>query len=176
MKRIILSTIIAIATLATMSSCSKETFTVTFNSEGGSAVASQQITGGEHAFRPGNPIRGNLVFLGWFSEPAGNTREASVEWNFSKNVISSDTTLHARWERDRTDALMQLETLIKRAGTLESSGFTADSWAPFLEVLGAAKYVATDPDSNADQLAETVYALETAVYELRSVRSAHNAM
>ncbi|MDR2911872.1 MAG: InlB B-repeat-containing protein [Alistipes sp.] len=162
MKRI-LHTLIGIAALGTIASCSKDTYTVTFNSEGGTAIASQQIAGGQRAINPGSPTRGELVFLGWYSTPAVSTRSAGAEWNFKKDVVSSDTTLHARWQEG---ALLRLETLIQRAGTLRSVDYTDHSWNLFTDAMEAAKSVAADPDSDSDRIAEAVANLEAAIHSL----------
>ena len=63
--------------------------TVTFDSDGGSAVAAQTIRHGNRATRPAvNPTRAGFVFDGWFS---GDT-----EWNFN-NTITAPITLTAKW-------------------------------------------------------------------------------
>ena len=66
------------------------TFTVTFNSNGGSAVESQIIDVGGMATKPTDPERDEYDFVYWRG-PDGN------EWNFN-TVITGNITLTARWE------------------------------------------------------------------------------
>ena len=63
-----------------------------FDSNGGSAVASQQLLRGETVERPDNPVKTDLVFGGWFED--NNSFEN--EWNF--NVPPDrELTLFANW-------------------------------------------------------------------------------
>ena len=64
------------------------TYTVTFDSDGGSAVAAQNVTHGNTASKPTDPTRYGYEFDGWFN---GDT-----EWNFA-NAITAPITLKAKW-------------------------------------------------------------------------------
>ncbi len=68
------------------------THTVTFNSNGGSAVSQQTITDGGTVTKPTDPSRDGFNFVGWCSDP-----ELANLYNFSTPVHSS-FTLHAKWE------------------------------------------------------------------------------
>jgi uncharacterized repeat protein (TIGR02543 family) len=68
----------------------REVYTVTFNSNGGSAVASQQIGEGFKATEPTEPTRLGYTFEGWYYN--GYDR-----WSFAGYTISEDITLIARW-------------------------------------------------------------------------------
>lgn len=66
-----------------------KTYTVTFNSDGGSAVPSQTVEHGKTADKPDDPTRdGSYTFLGWFS---GDT-----SYDFT-TPVTADLTLTARW-------------------------------------------------------------------------------
>jgi uncharacterized repeat protein (TIGR02543 family) len=65
--------------------------TVTFNSNGGSAVASQTVPYGGTATLPTAPAKPGSTFAGWYSD-AGLTNPFS----FSTALIV-DTTLYAKW-------------------------------------------------------------------------------
>ena len=67
--------------------------TVTFDSQGGSEVASQTVTVGTVATRPADPTRSGYSFQGWYTAADGDT-----EWNFN-NPIPEDMTLYAHWSR-----------------------------------------------------------------------------
>ena len=64
------------------------TYAVTFDSDGGSAVTAQNVTHGSTASKPTDPTRNGYEFDGWF---IGET-----EWNFS-NAITAPITLKAKW-------------------------------------------------------------------------------
>jgi len=65
-----------------------QTFTVTFNSEGGSAVAAQEVVEGNEVIMPEMPTRRNHTFIGWFLGEA--------LYDFS-NPVTNNITLIARW-------------------------------------------------------------------------------
>ncbi|MGB7567272.1 MAG: InlB B-repeat-containing protein, partial [Chitinivibrionales bacterium] len=67
-------------------------FTVTFNSQGGSAVAPQTVNYNATATAPTPPTLSCNTFAGWYREAAGLN-----SWNFSTNVIIRDTTIYAKW-------------------------------------------------------------------------------
>jgi len=75
-----------------MASWETATYTVTFNSQGGTNVADQTIEHGGTATVPIPPTRAGYTFGGWFRET--NTINA---WNFTIGIVTSDTTLFARW-------------------------------------------------------------------------------
>ena len=66
-------------------------YTVSFNSMGGTAVASQSVSPGGHATQPANPANGVKVFGGWFTDQA-----CTQAFNFSTS-INSNITLYAKW-------------------------------------------------------------------------------
>ncbi|KAK3604897.1 hypothetical protein CHS0354_000560 [Potamilus streckersoni] len=68
------------------------TYTVTFNSNEGSAVASITVTNGNKATKPTDPTRVNYVFVGWYKET-----ELITAFNFDTETITADITLYAKW-------------------------------------------------------------------------------
>ena len=64
------------------------TYLVTFDSDGGSAVTAQNVAHGSVAIKPADPTRAGYEFDGWFS---GDT-----EWNFA-TAITAPITLKAKW-------------------------------------------------------------------------------
>ena len=71
----------------------EKTFTVTFDSKGGSAVASQTVKEGEKAVKPANPTRSNYTFEGWFTD---ETLKNPYDFN---TPVTGDITLYADWDR-----------------------------------------------------------------------------
>lgn len=73
------------------------TYTVTFESNGGSAVASQTgMNVGDYVIEPTDPTRTGYKFIGWYLDD-GTFLNA---WDFDNDTISGDTTLYAKWEKD----------------------------------------------------------------------------
>ena len=68
------------------------TFTVTFDSNGGSFVASQTITYGDKAGTPADPVKKNNKFMGWYTA-------AGVRYDFRQPVKNS-MTLYAYWDEE----------------------------------------------------------------------------
>ena len=67
------------------------TYTVTFESNGGSSVDAQQVPYGSMASEPSAPTRENYRFQGWFKD-----QECTQAWSFS-DPINGNTTLYAKW-------------------------------------------------------------------------------
>lgn len=65
--------------------------TVTFNSDGGSTVASSSVESGEKVSEPVAPTKDNYHFVGWYN---GETL-----WDFENNAVTSNITLTAKWQR-----------------------------------------------------------------------------
>ncbi|MBJ6362519.1 InlB B-repeat-containing protein, partial [Paenibacillus sp. GCM10012307] len=69
------------------------TYTVTFDSQGGSLVSSLTgVTSGATISAPTAPTKAGYTFGGWYKE-AGTT----TAWNFSTDTVTADTTLYAKW-------------------------------------------------------------------------------
>ena len=71
------------------------TYTVTFVSNGGSAVAPiTGVLGGSTITAPANPTRAGHTFVAWYTESAFTTR-----WVFGAagTAVTDDVTLYARW-------------------------------------------------------------------------------
>lgn len=66
-------------------------YTVTFQSEGGSEVASQ-IRANTPAARPADPTKEGYTFIGWYN--------GESEWNF-ETPVTADLTLTAKWQINR---------------------------------------------------------------------------
>ena len=67
------------------------TYTVTFNTDGGSAVASQTVTSGAKATKPADPAKEGFAFDGWYKDAAFTT---AFDFN---TAITSDVTVYAKW-------------------------------------------------------------------------------
>ena len=92
MKRIL--SIGALCAMLVLTGCKDKTFTVTFDPQGGSAVAAiTNVMGGEKIAKPtADPTKTGFEFLGWYKEAAGTNA-----WNFESDVVNSNITLYAKW-------------------------------------------------------------------------------
>jgi len=68
------------------------TYTVVFDSQGGSAVNSQAVEPGEKVSEPTAPTKTGYTFGGWYKE-SGCTNT----WNFDSDTVIADVTLYAQW-------------------------------------------------------------------------------
>lgn len=66
-------------------------YSVSFDTDGGTAVDSQSIGLGDHASRPKKPAKDGCVFVGWYV--------GDVAFDFEKTPIMSDTVVKAKWDR-----------------------------------------------------------------------------
>lgn len=71
------------------------TFQVTFNSNGGSSVASQTVKAGETAEKPDNPTKSGSAFAGWYRD--NSTFNSQFLFGDDGDAVESDITLYANW-------------------------------------------------------------------------------
>jgi uncharacterized repeat protein (TIGR02543 family) len=68
-------------------------FTVTFNSQGGTAVASRTgVASGSTITAPAAPTREGFIFGGWFKDES-----CLNAWNFATDTVTSSIILYAKW-------------------------------------------------------------------------------
>ncbi len=65
-------------------------YTVTFDSRGGSAVATQKVDEGKYAVKPQTPTRDGYEFVAWYDEDG-------YEFLFDSTAIWANRNLHAEW-------------------------------------------------------------------------------
>ena len=68
-----------------------QTFTVRFESNGGSAVEEQTVNENETAQKPANPSKTGYAFAGWYSDKA-----LTKAYDFA-SPVTADLTLYAKW-------------------------------------------------------------------------------
>ncbi|MDO3411533.1 InlB B-repeat-containing protein [Saccharibacillus sp. CPCC 101409] len=69
-----------------------DTYTVAFDSAGGSVVADKRADYGTLVSEPASPTRAGYTFAGWYADAALTGR-----YNFSSSPVKSDLKLYARW-------------------------------------------------------------------------------
>lgn len=90
-------------------------FTVTFNSNGGTSVATQTVKSGMNVQKPSEPQKDNAEFLGWYKESTFINL-----WEFENDTVNSNVQLYARWKN--TDLLAFTSSAIEK--TYGNSSFT----------------------------------------------------
>lgn len=71
-------------------------YTVNFNSNGGTAVDDQSIQYGELAVAPADPTKVGHTFAGWFTDSA-----LSQAFDFDNTPVTGNLTLYAKWTADK---------------------------------------------------------------------------
>jgi hypothetical protein len=79
-------------------------FTVTFDSQGGTPVASVEVPEGEKVAKPADPTKAGYKFEGWF---IGET-----EWNFDNDVVTEAITLVAKWTENVNVPVVDVNSLV----------------------------------------------------------------
>ncbi len=68
-------------------------YTITFDSQGGSLVESEQVLKGNLAKVPSSPTKESFDFQGWYR----SIEENATRWNFSIDRVYENITLYAHW-------------------------------------------------------------------------------
>ena len=68
------------------------TYTVTFETSGGSAVAPVTVDAGSTVTKPADPTKSGYTFGGWYKDSTLQT-----PWDFANGTVTADTTLYAKW-------------------------------------------------------------------------------
>lgn len=114
------------------SSYAIKVFTVTFNSDGGSEVASQRVNYNTTAKQPSNPSKTGHTFLGWYLN--------NQPYNFS-TPITQDITLIAKWQvitytvtfNTNGGTAVSSQTVahgatVRDPGSISKTGYTFNYW------------------------------------------------
>lgn len=135
------------------SDIAKESYTVTFETNGGSPVEPQIVKAGQLATRPENPLKEGNIFLTWYSN------EACTEYfDFDETVITEDITLYALWmdlydkiDSDGDQLLDWQEKLIKTDPfSPDTDGDGLSDYDEVMVTLTDPKVVDTDGDGIED--------------------------
>lgn len=111
-KRILVFLIIGLAFILVSCGGGTKTFKVSFNSNGGTSIETQEVAMGEKLERFSQPTKKGYDFKGWYIDSSFN-----VEFDLNKD-IEKDTELYAKWE------------LINYTITYDLDGGTNDANAP----------------------------------------------
>jgi len=76
---------------------SKESYTVTFDTNGGSEVLAQEVGYNELVKAPVAPTKTGYTFDGWHKD-----NKLTIPWDFAKDIVTKNVTLYAKWTKDNT--------------------------------------------------------------------------
>ncbi len=82
----------AVVNQPTVAYATTTTHTVTFNSNGGSAVSSQTVNDNGTATQPADPTKAGYTLGGWYTDS-----DLTTAFDFAA-LITADTTLYAKWQ------------------------------------------------------------------------------
>ena len=72
-------------------------WTITFDTNGGSAIEKQKVNMYDFISEPSTPIKNGYTFAGWYSDSA-----LTNPWNFTTSKVTSDMTLYAKWDESNS--------------------------------------------------------------------------
>ena len=88
-----------------------QSFTVQFNSNGGTSVDSQNVLKGDKVAKPSDPTNDGYRFIGWYYQ--------GEEWSFIGYSVTEDMTLTAKWEKELVnDTSIQINNGVNENGTI----------------------------------------------------------
>lgn len=99
----------------------KITYTVSYDSHGGSEVPADAVVNGKTLARPADPTRSDYKFVGWYEDEAHTT-----PFRFGTKPVTSNMTLHAYWAPN-TGATEYTVKLDAQGGTLDTTSMTTVS-------------------------------------------------
>ena len=70
------------------------TYTVSFDSNGGTGVNAVNVIGGNTIAEPSAPTLSDNIFAGWYTDDV----TFSIPWVFTSSTVVSDLTLYAKWD------------------------------------------------------------------------------
>jgi uncharacterized repeat protein (TIGR02543 family) len=95
-------------------------YTVTFESNGGSAVDPVTVESGGKLTKPTDPTMEGKTFVGWYKEA-----DLTNPWNFDTDTVSANITLYAKWTQDNAAYTVTTIAGSGEAGYAEGTGTAA---------------------------------------------------
>lgn len=125
-------------------------YTVKFDVNGGSAIASQEVVSGGYITPPSSPVRSNYSFAGWYT-----TASFAKVWSFTGDTVEDDMTLYAKWTAITSEA---------SSGEVVDSNFNPISDATVALMINGKTYYSAISDDSGDFYFDAVSA---GTYNLR---------
>ena len=134
------------------------TYTVTFNVNGGSTVATiSNVTSGSAITVPTAPTKTGCTFAGWYKEPT-----CTNGWNFASDVVTADITLYAKWIAETGSGITAPDTPTSSSGgnnppapvtRIDNGGSTTS--ANLKQLVSESKTLTVDADKGAKLVFDT---------------------
>lgn len=144
-------------------------YTVTFETNGGSAIEAQLVPEGTFATKPATaPTKEGNLFEGWYTEQTMTNRF------YFYTPITKDITLYAKWMDISSITFDDLQQLFREADRLASSidynyEYTAESLLALKEKVEEVRPTAENPSATQEEIAtayQTLHAAMQALIEL----------
>ncbi|MDR2581577.1 MAG: InlB B-repeat-containing protein, partial [Fibromonadaceae bacterium] len=100
---------------------SAKLYTITFDSDEGSAVDKQTIAKGGKINEPAEPTKEGFTFLGWVKDMLGSF------WDFLNDIVTSNTTLTAVWEAISSSSTNQSSSSETQSSSSEEAPSSSSS-------------------------------------------------
>ncbi len=71
-------------------------YSITFDSFGGSPVDNQMVSSGNYIIKPTDPTKDGYVFMGWWKDA-----NYTIKWDFENDVVTKDEYLTASWNLEQ---------------------------------------------------------------------------
>lgn len=91
-KKFLSFALAAILIMTVLAACGTTEYTVEFDSQGGSTVASAKVGENDLVTKPDDPTREGYNFGGWYKEAA-----CVNAWDFAADKATADITVYAKW-------------------------------------------------------------------------------
>lgn len=132
-----------------------EVFAVTFNMQDhGTQVDPQNIVSGGKVVKPADPSESGWDFCGWYKE---NT--CTNAWNFATDVVTTTTTIFAKWTEDPCPTPFSLSKVVLTSATDGTvTGYNGNEYAGE-KVIGGLKDDGKTADITGDAAVEHGYKL-----------------
>lgn len=100
--RYLLLLLLSVCMLGALAACGGgETYTVTFETYGGTAIEPYELKEGEEIKRPADPQKTLFTFAGWYADEA-----YTQEFNFAQKMPKNNLTAYARWTSQKSSRIV----------------------------------------------------------------------
>lgn len=132
-------------------------YTVTFETNGGSAIEPQGVVKGGLVTKPVTPVKEGAAFDGWYADT-----ELTQPYDFD-TPVNGDLTLYAKWTEISKEALQQL---LADAEELSSDDYEEESYRALEKKMDEARRVIADENATPEEIVTAYQELAEAMKNL----------
>lgn len=96
-----------------------QSYTLSFNTMGGSVIDAQSVAYNTVAQKPIDPIKNGFIFSGWYTEA-----DCQTKWDFSKDKVVQSITLYAKWVESADSSACEIIEFV--GGTINNKEITME--------------------------------------------------